>query len=174
MDFFVQHYKAMSSTIAVDNPDRILRVHFHDLLSSVHAALHAFRLARRKLRRHDTTIRLDSEQNVSPVQALVRRAARNIDVLCIDEFQVSDVADAMLLKDLIGAAMDAGIGLVVSSNRPPQELYQDGLNRELLLPFLHRLESESTIVLLDALPDPASDVQLSGEQGPAKASGSSQ
>ncbi len=109
------------------------RVHFHEFMQDMHAAIHAHREAS-----HDDPI--------PPVAAAVAGSAR---LLCFDEMQVRDVADAATLSRLFTALLDAGTTIVTTSNRPPSDLYKDGLNRQLFLPFIALLETRLDVVGLN-------------------------
>ncbi len=104
------------------------RVHFHNFMIEVHDALHAART--------DTK---DSE-NDTRVEQLAAEMAKDFDILCFDEFHVTDVADAMILHPLITGFIKAGVFIIVTTNWPPENLYEDGLQRERFLPFIDLIE----------------------------------
>jgi len=108
-----------------------LRRHFHRFMRDVHA-----RLA--KLRRRP-----------NPLTAVADELAREAEVLCFDELQVTDIGDAMLLYGLFSALLQRGVCLVFTSNQPPQGLYAGGLQRERFLPAIALLERELTVHALD-------------------------
>ncbi|MBV9287676.1 MAG: AFG1 family ATPase [Hyphomicrobiales bacterium] len=119
------------------------RAHFHAFMADAHARLHAFRQA---LRRGEVT----GDDPIAPVAA---ELAHEASLLCFDEFAVRDIADAMILGRLFAALFAAGVVVVATSNVAPDELYQDGLNRALFLPFIALLRERLEIVALDARKD---------------------
>jgi cell division protein ZapE len=80
---------------------------------------------------------------IAPVAALIASQAR---LLCFDELQVTDIADAMILGRLFEALFEEGVTLVATSNRPPEDLYQGGLNRQLFEPFIALIGERLQIV----------------------------
>ncbi len=112
------------------------RVHFHEFMLEVHAR-------RRQLRRETG----DSTQRIAA------QLARRHWLLCFDEFAVQDIADAMILGRLFGALMDMGVIIVATSNFPPERLYEDGLNRDLFLPFIDLLRARMEVLALDGPTD---------------------
>ncbi len=119
------------------------RAHFHAFMADVHARLHAWRQARKKGE-------VSGEDPIAPVAA---ELARESSLLCFDEFAVRDIADAMILARLFSALFAAGVVMVATSNVAPDDLYKDGLNRALFLPFIALLEERCAIVELAARTD---------------------
>jgi cell division protein ZapE len=105
------------------------RVHFHTFMSEMHERLRAHRNAREQ-----------------PVVALARTLARETRLLCLDELQVKDIADATILGRLFTILLDEGTAIVATSNAPPDRLYYKGLNRDLFLPFIRLVEARMDIV----------------------------
>jgi cell division protein ZapE len=118
------------------------RVHFHEFMDEMHEAIGAFRASPR-----------GRSDNADPVEAVTRPILREVRLLPVDEFQVNDIANAMLLGRLFGKLWDGGVTLVATSNTPPDQLYRHGLNRDLVLPFIARLKQEVEIVPLEGPTD---------------------
>lgn len=118
------------------------RVHFQVFMREVHAAIDAWRkgdAAARKARFGKTR----GDDPIEPTAALIAESAR---LLCFDELQVTDIADAMILGRLFEALFERGVVLVSTSNRPPEDLYKDGLNRQLFTPFIDLLKDRQDVV----------------------------
>ena len=118
------------------------RVHFHEFMDEIHAGIAEFR-KRSKGR----------DEDADPVAAVVQPIARSIRLLCLDEFHVNDITNAMLLGRLFEQLFAGGVVLVATSNVVPDRLYENGLNRQLVLPFIARLEAETQLVALDGPTD---------------------
>jgi cell division protein ZapE len=107
------------------------RSHFHHFMRDVHAALGSIK------------------QREKPLDLVAQRLAARTRVLCLDEFFVADIADAMILAGLLEGLFKRGVTLVTTSNVPPQALYRDGLQRQRFLPAIELLESHLDALHLD-------------------------
>ena len=116
MDMFVE--------TLVDIPAR--RVHFHAFMQEIHAGMH-------KARENGIPDAL------APVAASVIKSVR---LLAFDEMQITDITDAMIVGRLFDLLHEGGVVVVTTSNRHPDELYKDGLNRQLFLPFIHHIKQQ--------------------------------
>src|SRR6202021_4253782 len=84
-----------------------------------------------------------------PLQTVAQRLARKGRVICLDEFFVADIADAMILAGLLAGLFRRGVTLVATSNTPPDDLYKDGLQRERFLPAIELIQSHMHVMHLD-------------------------
>ncbi len=116
------------------------RVHFNTFMGDVHDRVHAVREEERLGRR----------QKGDPIAPVAEAIAGDIRLLCLDEFAVSDIADAMILSRLFSALFERGVVLVATSNIAPHDLYRGGLNRDLFLPFIDLLQRQVTVARFDA------------------------
>lgn len=137
------------------------RVHFHEFMSETHDRIAAWRASDEKTRRrHQAVNRKSPDDPMPPVAHDIANDAR---LLCFDEFHVTDIADAMILGRLFTALFEEGVIVVATSNRTPDDLYRDGLNRQLFLPFIDLLKNQMDVLELRA----AQDYRLAKlEQGP--------
>ena len=114
------------------------RVHFHEFMDEMHAGMAAFRQS-------------EKGRDADPVEAVVRPIVKSgLRLLCLDEFHVHDITNAMLLQRLFEKLFARGVTLVATSNVRPDELYKDGLNRQLFLPFIGLLKQHVTVAALPA------------------------
>jgi cell division protein ZapE len=113
------------------------RVHFDEFMDEVHEAIAAWR------RSHQS----------DPIPAVTKPLLATTRLLCLDEFQVGDITNAMLLGRLFERLFAGGVTLVATSNTAPDELYRDGLNRQLFVPFIDLLKAHVEVVPLDGPTD---------------------
>ncbi|MCI5074984.1 cell division protein ZapE [Oricola sp.] len=116
------------------------RAHFNDFMADVHDRIAAHRAA----------LKNGEVKGDDPIPPVARDIAKQSRVLCFDEFSVTDIADAMILSRLFTALFENGVILVATSNVAPGDLYRDGLNRGLFLPFIDVLLAHTQVMSLDA------------------------
>jgi cell division protein ZapE len=116
------------------------RVHFHEFMAEVHERI--FELRQQPKNGDEDAVLLAGDA-----------IAQDASLLCFDEFHVTDIADAMILARLFGRLFDAGVIVVATSNVDPDELYRDGLNRSLFLPFIATMKEHMEVLRLDARTD---------------------
>lgn len=119
------------------------RAHFNDFMADVHD----------RIQRHREAVKLGETKENDPIPPVARALAREAWVLCFDEFTVTDIADAMVLSRLFSALFAEGVVLIATSNVAPRNLYRDGLNRQLFLPFIDILERNVAVMTLDGPTD---------------------
>ena len=112
------------------------RIHFHQFMQNVHARFHAFRRANPDID--------------DPIPPLADSIAAEAALLCFDEFQVHDIADAMILGRLFQALFDRGVVVVATSNVAPDDLFKDQPGRDAFVPFIALIKQRLELVLMDA------------------------
>jgi len=118
------------------------RTHFHVFMGEVHRLIGEWRAGDPAGRK----ARFGQHRGDDPIPAVADLVARDALLFCFDEFQVTDIADAMILGRLFEALFSRGVTLVATSNRRPDALYKDGINRQLFLPFIDLLKARLDVV----------------------------
>ncbi|HYG29468.1 MAG TPA: cell division protein ZapE [Allosphingosinicella sp.] len=113
------------------------RVHFHEFMLEVHERLRAERM----------------KEEGDPIPPVARAIAAEARLLAFDEMVINNTADAMILSRLFSRLLEEGVTVITTSNRPPGDLYQGGLNRQLFLPFIDLIERELEVVPLNGPTD---------------------
>ena len=121
------------------------RVHFNAFMNEVHDEIFKWR---QKTKDADGI-----NQNTDPVLMVAKLIKKNCKLLCFDEFQVEDIADAMILGRLFKILFEMGILVISTSNIHPRNLYLNGLNRDTFLPFIDKLEENMDVYNLEASKD---------------------
>ncbi len=116
------------------------RAHFHEFMLDVHERIYALR----------QQMKLGEHAGQDPIRLAAAQLVQEAWLLCFDEFHVTDIADAMILGRLFAVMFERGVVVVATSNVPPDDLYKDGLNRALFVPFIGMLERHMDVVRLDA------------------------
>lgn len=119
---------------SVNVPITKRRVHFHEFMLEVHHRIFVYK-------------QMHPRDDAIPV--IAQQLAQEAQLLCFDEFQVTDVADAMILKRLFSSLLDWNVVVVATSNRAPDALYEGGINRSLFLPFIDMLKHRFDITSMD-------------------------
>jgi len=114
------------------------RLHFHSFLQEIHQRIHI--LNKQLLNEHGRSFHVDTDKSRNPILCIAQQVADEVTLLCIDEFQVTDIADAMILAQFFGELWRQGVIVAATSNRPPGALYEGGLNRDYFLPFIDLLK----------------------------------
>jgi len=112
------------------------RVHFHDFMREVHEKIHAWRQDPKR-------------QDADPMPHLAEGLVRSSWLLCLDELEVRDITDAMIVGRLFKHLFDAGAVVVTTSNRYPDDLYKDGLQRGQFLPFIALIKERLDVLMME-------------------------
>mmetsp|Transcript_52444 Transcript_52444/g.154776 ORF Transcript_52444/g.154776 Transcript_52444/m.154776 type:complete len:285 (+) Transcript_52444:6-860(+) len=120
-------------------PEKKRRVHFHEFMLEVHRRMHVLRQTQPELG--------------DPVPTLAYDISSSTQLLCFDEFQVTDVADALVMRRLFHLLFSNGLVMVTTSNRPPIDLYKNGIQRESFVPFIGELEQRCCLHNLSSTSD---------------------
>ena len=138
--------KSMLMDMFVDaSPVPARRVHFHAFMQEIHAGMHK--------------ARQDGVEDA--LQPVAQAVSTDIKLLAFDEMQITDITDAMIVGRLFEMLMQSGVVIVTTSNRVPDDLYKDGLNRQLFLPFIDLLKDKMEVAELASPTDYRQD-RMSG------------
>src|SRR6267154_6863460 len=133
----------MDTFFAASPVVRKRRVHFHEFMADVHERVRVFR----------EKIKTSEVHDEDPIRLTAAALAEEAWLLCFDEFHVTDIADAMILGRLFTRLFELGVVVVATSNVAPSDLYKDGLNRALFLPFIAMIERHMEVLPLKARTD---------------------
>jgi len=133
----------MDMFFAASAVKRKRRAHFHEFMSDVHD----------RVREYRNQIKVAATDGEDPIRLTAAAIAEETWLLCFDEFHVTDIADAMILGRLFTRLFELGVVVVATSNVAPGELYKDGLNRALFLPFIALIEQYMQVMELSARTD---------------------
>lgn len=129
-------------------PGQKRRVHFHAFMLEIHQKMHEWRY----MNSQDRIKKFGTNED-DPIAPIAAKIAEKSPLLCFDEFQVTDVTDAMILGRLFEALFERGVLLVLTSNRIPDDLYKDGLNRRLFLPTIEMIKNKMDVTALNGPTD---------------------
>ncbi len=129
------------------------RVHFHAFMQDVHSRIHLWRQAQKSVK----------DRSADPIPPLAEGLASEAQLLCFDEFAVTDVADAMLLARLFTGLFSHGVTVVTTSNVAPDLLYKDGLNRSFFLPFIELVKTRMQVIELASPTDYRMEQLINGD-----------
>jgi len=127
-----------------------MKVHFNQFMLSVHRRLHERKTNLIQIFGRRSHISTNISPDEDPFLYVAKQIRKEATILCFDEFQVTDVCDALIMRRLFDYLWNEGVILIATSNRAPTELYLNGLNRQYFLPFIDRLQSECIVQHLDS------------------------
>jgi len=116
------------------------RVHFHEFMRDIHAEIHRMR-------------QMPIDDSGDPIPGMADGIADNATLLCLDELEVRDIADAMIVGRLFEKLFERGVVVVATSNRHPDDLYKHGLQRERFVPFINLIKQKLDVLALEAQQD---------------------
>ncbi len=108
------------------------RYHFHEFMIQIHQRIHTYKLHHPK--------------SSDPIPPIVAQIASESRLICFDEMQIVDIADAMIMKRILTLLLELDVVIVTTSNRPPHGLYEGGLNRSVFVPLIHELMRRLDVV----------------------------
>lgn len=134
MDMFHEHCKVKKKK----------RVHFHKFMLDVHKRIHAIKQTIPR------QYNVKKTQSFDPISPVAKEISEEAWLLCFDEFQVTDIADSVIMKNLFTSLFANGVVVVATSNRPPDDLYKNGLQRGNFVPFIDKLKKQCVSVCLNS------------------------
>lgn len=137
----------MDMFFASATPDKKRRVHFNAFMMETHSRIHEWRMLSPDERERRAEFVKDAGED--PIAPIAKRILDESWLLCFDEFQITDVADAMILGRLFERLFAAGAVVILTSNVAPERLYEGGLNRQLFLPFIALIRSRLDVLEID-------------------------
>ena len=142
--FYIHGTVGVGKTLIMDlfynhiNETKKKRIHFHEFMIVTHDTLHKIR-----------STNASNEDNFFLIRSYAKDIKKDFDLICFDEFQVTNIADAMILGKLFLELFNLGVKIIITSNDKPQNLYKDGLQRELFLPFIELINNKSQVFNLN-------------------------
>ena len=132
----------MDLFVSASPEPRKTRAHFHAFMARVHDLVRQWREGDRKTRKAV----FGSHKGDDPIEPVADLIASEARLLCFDELQVTDIADAMILGRLFDALFERKVVLAVTSNRAPDQLYRNGINRQLFTPFIDEIKARCAVI----------------------------
>jgi predicted ATPase len=134
--------------LRTDNVKNIKRTHFHPFMIDVHARLHNLRYAK------------GGRGTADPLPIVAQQIVEENRIICFDELLVMDVADAMILRHLFNSMFMHGAVIVATSNAAPRNLYKNGINRDVFLPFIQLIETKCKVHDMDIKTDYRGKIEI--------------